>query len=106
MENTDSEHGSNDEQVITKKPRKVMERRAIWRYKPDGTYNNNPKSEAYFRDYYKEHLSAIYIECPHCKKLIGKHNYSRHLASGKKCLKIRSSCQCDVCVSQTLDKSI
>ena len=56
---------------------------AFWRYREDGTYNNNPISESYYRDYYKEHLSAIYVECPYCKKQIGKHNYPRHLTSGK-----------------------
>ena len=90
MEHTDSDISLSDEAVPTTKTRKPMERRAIWRYNPDGTYNNNPKSEAYFRDYYKDHLRAIYIECPYCKKPIGKHNYPRHLASGKKCLKIRN----------------
>ena len=90
MENTDSETSLNDEQASTKKPRKVMERRALWRYKPDGTYNNNPTSEAYFRDYYGEHLRGVYVDCPYCKKAISKHNYNRHIASGKRCLKIRN----------------
>ena len=90
MELTDSEHSLNDEQIKATKTRKPTERKALWRYGEDGKYNNKPLSEAYFRDYYKEHLSAVYVECPHCHKQIGKHNFPRHLSSGKKCLKIRN----------------
>ena len=32
-----------------------------WRHKPDGTYNNTPISESYFRDYYHKKLSGISI---------------------------------------------
>ena len=80
---TESENSIRDEPVVVVKPKQVRTKRAIWRYGDDGNNNNNPLSEAYFRDYYKEHLRAIYIECPHCKKPIGQHNYPRHLASGK-----------------------
>ena len=90
MQNSDSENVLSDVPIETAKPKQVRTKRAIWRYNDDGTYNNNPLSEAYFRNYYKERLSTIYIECPHCKKPIGKHNFPRHLASGKKCLKIRN----------------
>ena len=88
---SNSENTISDEQDLPRVKNPVgRPRTAIWRRTEDGKYNNNPLSEAYFRDYYKEHLRAIYIECPHCKKPIGKHNYPRHLASGKKCLKIRN----------------
>ena len=35
--------------------------RTPWRHRPDGTYNNNPSSESYFRDYYHKNLAAISI---------------------------------------------
>ena len=65
---TDSENNSSDNQIKPTKTRKQIERKALWRWGEDGKYNNKPVSESYFRDYYKEHLQAIYIECPHCKK--------------------------------------
>ena len=80
----------SNEDTETVKVRKPTEKRALWRYSEDGKYNNKPLSEAYFRNYYGDHLKSIYVECPHCKKEIGKHNFPRHLASGKKCLKIRN----------------
>ena len=87
MQTTESENSLSEEQPQNKL---VGRPKTVWRHQENGKYNNNPLSEAYFRDYYKEHLRAIYIECPHCKKPIGKHNYPRHLASGNKCLKIRN----------------
>ena len=87
MQSTDS---SSSEPEVVVKPKQVRTKRAIWRYNEDGTYDKKPLADTYFKDYYGEHLRAIYIECPHCKKQIGKHNYPRHLASGKKCLKIRN----------------
>jgi hypothetical protein len=48
MENTDSENGSSDEQISTKKPQKVPWSVALWRYDEDGTYNNNPQIRGIF----------------------------------------------------------
>ena len=53
MELTDSEHSVDDEQIKATKTRNIMERRAPWRYREDGTYNNSLISESYYRDYYK-----------------------------------------------------
>ena len=90
MQSFDSEHNSSDEQVYTDVKNPVgRPRTAIWRYE-DNKYNNKPKAETYFNDYYTENLKHVYIECPHCKSMIGKKNYARHISSGKKCLKIRS----------------
>ena len=78
-----------NENTTEVKPKQVRTKRALWRSEGD-KYNNKPLSEAYFRDYYNDHLKNIYVECPHCKREIGKSNFQRHLASGKKCLKIRN----------------
>ena len=84
MENTDSEEQAQKKPVG--KPRT-----ALWRYeREDGKYNDKPISPSYFNDYYIKYLKNIYIECPHCKTLIGKKNYARHISSGKKCLTIRN----------------
>jgi hypothetical protein len=89
MQNTDSENSSSDSPPPKRPVGKP--RTAMWRYeREDGKYNKNPLSSEYYNDYYVEHLKNIYIECPHCKTMIGKKNYARHINHGKKCLKIRS----------------
>jgi hypothetical protein len=85
----EGDNSSSNEQPV-KRPR-GQPRTALWRYERlDGKYNNNPISPSYFNDYYIKSLKNIYIECPHCKTMIGKKNYARHISSGKKCLKIRN----------------
>jgi len=45
-----------------KKRRDIGMKREIrtpWRYRPDGTYNNNPSSESYFRDYYHKNYRVF-----------------------------------------------
>ena len=90
MQNTDSEHGSNDEQVLPEKPKQVRIKRALWRYNEDGTYNNNPISPTYYKDYYLERVKHLYLECPYCKKSIHKPHYARHINTAQKCLKYRN----------------
>jgi hypothetical protein len=90
METTDSENSVNESPKLPMVKRgRGRPKTAPWRSEGE-KYNSKPVSESYFRDYYGEHLRSIYVECPHCHKQIGKHNYTRHLASGKKCLKIRN----------------
>ena len=57
--------------------------RVPWRHKPDGTYDNNPSSATYYRDYYREKLTGT-ICCPICNKEGLKIYLSRHQKS-KKC---------------------
>ena len=83
----ESETNSSDEQ--TPKRHVGKPRTALWRY-TDDKYNKCPLSPTYYNDYYIEHLKNIYIECQHCKKMIGKKNFARHIKDGKKCLKIRN----------------
>ena len=47
-------------EAIIKKERKQMTRRALWIYREDGTYNNNPISETYYKDYYREKIALKY----------------------------------------------
>ena len=89
---TTSEECLSDTQALEVKPKQVRVKRAPWRREGD-KYNNKPLSETYFNDYYITHLKDIYIECPHCKTMIGKKNYARHISSGKKCLKNRALSQ-------------
>ena len=81
MQSFDSEQISSDERPLKRKVGKP--RTAIWRYGEDNKYNNKPLSETYFNDYYTENLKNVYIECPHCRTMIGKKNYARHISSGK-----------------------
>ena len=60
--------------------------RTPWRHKPDGTYNNTPISESYFRDYYHKKLSGI---CPFCNKEGVTAHMLRHQRSNK-CKKIQA----------------
>ena len=62
--------------------------RTPWRHKPDGTYNNTPISESYFRDYYHKNLSSTTM-CPFCNKERGAVNLSRHQKS-KNCKKMQA----------------
>ena len=64
----------------TNEPIIKKERKAAWRYNEDGTYNNKPVSESYFRDYYREKL-AIKVECPLCGKFSNKEKLKRHQRS-------------------------
>ena len=89
MQLTESENSSSDEVPPVKNP-VGRPRTAIYRHKEDGSYDKKPLSETYFNDYYITNLKNIYIECPHCKTMIGKKNYARHIKDGKKCLKIRN----------------
>ena len=69
---------------IIKKERKQMERKALWRWNEDGTYNNKPTSESYFRDYYRRKASH-HVNCSFCNKSVVFHDIKRHQRS-KKCL--------------------
>ena len=71
--------------VLVPKPRSPE---TAWRHNPDGTYNNNPSSESYFRDYYHKKLSGISI-CPFCNKEGVTANMLRHQKSNK-CKKIQA----------------
>jgi hypothetical protein len=90
MENTDSEHSLSDEI----KPKqwnpnpKGRVKSAFWRYKEDGTYNNNPISESYYRDYCHEKLS-MKKECEFCKSSV----YSTDKATSEKRKMFKSSKQ-------------
>ena len=75
---------------IIKKERKQMERKALWRWNEDGSYNHKPTSESYFRDYYREKCS-IQVECPLCNRSVVKQKLARHQ-------------QTKVCVKNTLIK--
>ena len=92
MESTDSEKSLVQEQV---KPKghwnpspKGRVRSALWRYREDGTYNNNPISESYYRDYYHEKLS-MKKECEFCKSSVCMQQIKRHQKSAK-CLKFQN----------------
>ena len=63
----------NEEQQIKKE--KV--RKAEWRYNEDGTYNNKPISNTYFRDYYREKI-ACKVECVLCGRMVGKQKIHLH----------------------------
>ena len=85
MEITNVEINSSDNQIEPTKTRKIMERRASWRYRDDGTYNNNPLSGTYFRDYYRDKLS-IKKECELCNRPVCVQQIKRHQKSSL-CLK-------------------
>ena len=71
--------------VLVPKPRSPE---TAWRHNPDGTYNNIPSSESYFRDYYHKKLSGISI-CPFCNKEGVTAHMLRHQRSNK-CKKIQA----------------
>ena len=78
---------------IIKKERKQIERKALWRWNDDGTYNNKPISESYFRDYYRR-TASHHINCSFCNKSVVFHDIKRHQRS-KRCLLIQSSLTSD-----------
>ena len=90
MRSTESENSSSNEPEVVVKPKQVRIKRAIWRYNEDGTYNKNPLSETYYKDYYVERVKHVYIECPYCKKSIHKPHYARHINTAQKCMKNRN----------------
>ena len=51
-------------------------KRALWRYSEDGTYNNKPTSETYFRDYYREKIAGK-VTCELCGRIVGKQKLDR-----------------------------
>ena len=71
-----------------KRPR-GRQRYAMWRWNEDGTYNNGPSSQTYFKDYYHEKL-AFKVECPLCKSVVGQQKLKDHQAT-RKCAKLRSA---------------
>ena len=73
METTDSEKSDTP---------KLGYGRAVWRYRSDGTYNNKPLSESYFRDYYREKLSHK-VECKFCKREVCMQQMKRHQNTAK-----------------------
>ena len=75
-------------ETIIKKERKQMARRALWRYREDGSYNNGALSETYNRDYYRE-KGCIKVECPLCNHSVVKQKIARHQKT-KLCVKNRS----------------
>ena len=77
------------DETIIKKERKQIAKTALWRYNEDGTYNNKPLSESYFRDYYRKNASH-HVNCNCCNKSIVVHDIKRHQRS-KRCLLIQNS---------------
>ena len=77
----------------TNEPIIKKERKAAWRYNIDGTCNNKPSSESYFRDYYRRKASH-HINCSFCNKSVVFHDIKRHQRS-KKCLLIQKSLTSD-----------
>ena len=65
------------------------QRYALWRWNDDGTYNNGPTSQTYFKDYYHEKL-ACKVECPLCKSVVGQQKLKEHQAT-RKCAKLRNA---------------
>ena len=67
-------------------PKKKMGRpiTALWRYRPDGTYNKNCADP---NQYYRDHI-AFKINCPLCSKLVGQQKIKRH-QSTTLCMKNR-----------------
>ena len=59
------------------KLKKEKVRKAEWRYNEDGTYNNKPISNTYFRDYYGEKI-ACKVECDLCGRMVGKQKIHLH----------------------------
>jgi hypothetical protein len=57
--------------------KKEREKRAQWRYSEDGSYNNKPTSETYFRDYYREKI-ACKVACDLCGRIVGKQKLEVH----------------------------
>ena len=64
--------------------------RAPHRYRPDGTYDINPISPTYYKDYYNNHKETT--ECQHCHKFYThKNGLYKHLIRSNKCLKLRTT---------------
>jgi formylmethanofuran dehydrogenase subunit E len=81
---------NNEEQI---KKEREREKRALWRYSGDGTYNNKPISETYFRDYYREKI-ACKVACDLCGRIVGKQKLDLHQKT-KICAKyatLKTSC--------------
>ena len=90
MQSFDSEQNSSDEQVYTNVESPVgRPRTAIWRRSEDGKYNNNPISETYFKDYYREKL-AIKVQCRFCGSTVNKQKLKSEHQLSKKCLKFQN----------------
>ena len=78
-------NGHDDESIInnnkmdlqTKKTRGGNHKRAPWRNNSDGTYNNKPIDDNYFRDYYRTKLCEK-ITCDICNKEISKGHFVKH----------------------------
>jgi len=86
MENTDSEKSLTDVQIKNPVGRP---RTALWRYRPNGTYNHHPTSPTYYHDYYLSHF--VSVECPHCHKTMGSTKLNKHITNSKRCLKVQNS---------------
>jgi hypothetical protein len=69
--------------------KKEREKRAPWRYGEDGSYNNKPISETYFRDYYREKIACKVI-CELCGRSVGKQKLNTHKAT-KICAKFSAA---------------
>ena len=80
-----------------KKERKPRERKALWRWNEDGTYNHKPTSESYFRDYYRR-TASHHVNCSFCNKSVVFHDIKRHQRS-KKCSIIQKSLTSDLSTS-------
>jgi hypothetical protein len=80
INNIENNENSLSDEVKQTKTRKIMERRAPWRYREDGTYNNNPLSGTYFRDYYHDKLS-IKKQCELCNRPVCLQQIKRHQKS-------------------------
>ena len=88
MQSTDRENSLSDEPEVVVKPKQVRTKRAIWRYGEDGTYNNNPLSEAYFKDYHKK--LGIKVVCEFCGSTVNKQKLKCEHQLSKKCLKFQN----------------
>ena len=62
----ESDNIKNEEQPAkkTRKPRKPQERKALWRWNEDGTYNSKPIDPNYLSNYMKRR-----VVCNYCQRL-------------------------------------
>ena len=80
METTDVENIALHSESNSEKsdiPKKLGYGHAVWRYRDDGTYDKNPLSPTYYKDYYNAKLSYK-VECEFCKKMLGQQKIKEH----------------------------
>ena len=89
MSSTDPEH---EAEQITKPTDNCKIKRALWRYSPDGTYNNEPINPDYFRNYWDEKrkfIANLKFECEYYHKLTMTRHYERH-QKRKSCIEAKN----------------